>query len=86
MQLLLLKKPLVLLGEEEFRRVHHPRRLTKRFVDDSNTESNTEEVTLYSYYCKEIEAVLDMLISILNSKCENLKSKFKPFYDVLDPK
>ena len=79
-------KTLGVTGEEEFRRVHRPRRLPKRFVDDSNTESNTEEVTLYSYYCKEIEAVLDMLISVLNSKCENLKSKFKPFYDVLDPK
>ena len=72
-------------GEEEFRRVHRPRRLPKRF-DDSDIESNTEEITLYSYYSKEMKVVLDMLTSVLNSKFENLKSKFKPFYDVLDPK
>ena len=72
-------------GEEEFKRVHRPRRLPNRFAD-SDIESNTEEVTLYSYYSKEMKVVLDMLTSVLNSKFENLKSKFKPFYDVLDPK
>ena len=72
-------------GEEEFSRVHRLRKRPKRY--DNNPESNTEAegVTLYSYYCKEMNAVLDTMIFVLNSKYENIKSSFKPFYDVLDP-
>ena len=70
-------------GEEEFNRVHRLRRRPIRL--GINPDLDTEEVTLYSYYTKEMVAVLDMMISVLNSKCENLKSSFKPFYDVLDP-
>ena len=70
-------------GEEEFNRVHRLRRRPIRL--GINPDLDTEEVTLYSYYTKEMVAVLDMMISVLNTKCENLKSSFKPFYDVLDP-
>lgn len=69
-------------GEEEFKRVHRRRKLPKRLDD---TPDSCADFTVFSYYSKEMNVVLDMMISVLSSKCENLKSSFKYFSDVLDP-
>lgn len=69
-------------GHEEFKRVHRRRKLPKKLDDNP---ASSAEFTLYSYYNKEMNAVLDVMISVLDSKCENLRSSFKPFSEILDP-
>ena len=56
--------------------------LPKNADDNSDT---TAEKTLYSFYRKEINLVLDTMINVLKTKCENIRLSFKDFYDILDP-
>lgn len=70
-------------GEEEFRRVHHQRKLQKKLDNDPKT---TAEFPVCSYYCKEINAVLDTIIFVLASKCKHLKYSISPQIFLMLPK
>ena len=69
-------------GEEEFKKVHRKRKPPKKLDENPSTSA---EFSLLSYYKKEINEVLDMMISVLTSKYDNLKVSFKSFSNVLDP-
>ena len=58
------------------------RKLPKNVDDNPDT---TDKITLYPLYCKEMNLVLDTMINVLKTKCENIRSSFKYLYDVLDP-
>ena len=69
-------------GEDDFQRVHCMGKLPKNVADNPDT---TAEITLYPFYRKEMNLVLDTMINVLKTKCENFRSSFKVFYDILDP-
>ena len=74
-------------GVEEFNKIHRIRKKTIRYEDSHtpDTSSSSDENTIHSYYSKEMNTVLETMLSILDSKCKNIKSSFKPFHVVLDP-
>ena len=77
-----LAKTIDVNGEEEFQRVHCMRKLPKNVDDNPDI---TAEITLYPFYRKEMNLVLDTMINVLKTKCENTKLSFNDFYGVLDP-
>ena len=58
------------------------RKLPKNVDDNPDT---TAEITLYPFYRKEMNLVLDTMIKVLKTRYENIKLSFKDFFDVLDP-
>ena len=52
------------------------RKLPKNVDDNPDT---TAEITLYPLYHKEMNLVLDTMINVLKTKCENIRLSFKIF-------
>ena len=69
-------------AEEKIQRVHRRRKLPIKMYDNPDTAA---EFTLSTFYCKEMNLVLDKMNNVLTSKCDNINSSFKDLYDVLDP-
>ena len=58
------------------------RKLPKNVDENPDT---TAEITLYPFYRKEMNLVLDTMINVLKTRCENIKLSLKDFYDAQDP-
>ena len=67
-------------GKEEYERLHRPRKPPKRL--DSCPET-AAVLSMTSFYCKEMNTLLDTMISVLTDKFSHLKQTFQVFSDVL---
>ena len=69
-------------AESEFRRIHHRRVPPRRLDAAPETGVN---LSMTSFYRKEVFEFLDTIISVLSSKIASLEEAFSPLIDVLDP-
>lgn len=69
-------------AEYEFRKIHR-KRVPPRRLDES-PETGTD-LSMPSFYRKEVYTFLDTMCSELSSKISSLEASFSPLIDVLDP-
>ena len=69
-------------AEYEFRKIHR-KRVPPRRLDVASEAA--ADLTMYSFYRKEVCTFVDTMSSVLSSEISALEDSFRPLIDVLDP-